>query len=147
MLRTTPLHEENYSKLILTVIVQFYHRCNEKTQELVSNKASEDDRTTPQLALAAQWIQHNDLASCLSELVAVMQNGDNLDKTIDLCRQETAVELKLLAEQTVAKEELVKSTRNLATLTALYHSIVSIFNLLHGSLFHISCSSADLVLH
>jgi hypothetical protein len=28
MLRTTPFHRENYSRLIISVIIQFYQRCS-----------------------------------------------------------------------------------------------------------------------
>jgi exocyst complex component 4 len=126
MLRTTPFHRESYSRLILTVIVQFYQRCSDKFQDLVSSKISEDDGTSPRLALAAQWTQRSELIACLTELFKIIQDSHAVDKRIQLSRQETHLEGSLLAERTVSKEELVRSTRNLSILTTLYHSVVSI---------------------
>lgn len=125
MLRTTPFHRESYSRLILTVIVQFYQRCSDKFQDLVSHQSSEDDPTPPRLALAAQWTQRSELIPCLTELLKVIQDENAGDSRAQLSRQETHLEGNLLGERTVGKEELVRSTRYLATLTTLYHSVVS----------------------
>lgn len=125
MLRTTPFHRESYSRLILTVIVQFYQRCSDKFQDLVSIKNSEDDEAAPHISLAAQWTQRSELAPCLTELLVAIQDSNATDKRTQLCRQETHLEGSLLGEQTVGKDELVRSTRNLSTLTTLHHSVVS----------------------
>lgn len=125
MLRTTPFHRENYSRLILTVIVQFYQRCSDKFQDLVSTKNHEDDEAAPRLSLAAQWTQRSELIPCLTELFSIIQYNDAADKRSQLCRQETHLEGSLLGERTVGKDELVRTTRNLSTLTTLYHSVVS----------------------
>jgi exocyst complex component 4 len=42
-----------------------------------------------------------------------------------LCKQETHIELGLLAGETITKGELIPSVRNLAALGSLYHSLVS----------------------
>jgi len=55
MLKSTPVHRENYSRLILGVIIQFYQRCSHRFQDLVSLKHSGEPEDTPRLALAAQW--------------------------------------------------------------------------------------------
>jgi exocyst complex component 4 len=69
MLRTTPFHRENYSRLILGVIIQFYQRCSDRFQDLVVLKThQESDRDEP-LALSAQWAQKSELDPCLSELL------------------------------------------------------------------------------
>lgn len=65
MLRTTPFHRENYSRLIVGVIVQFYQRCSHRFQALVSKDGTED-LSSP--TLAAQWTQKSELSPCLSEL-------------------------------------------------------------------------------
>lgn len=126
MLRTTPFHRESYARLILTVIVQFYQRCSDKFQDLVSIKNSEDEEAAPRLSLAAQWAQRSELIPCLTELLNVIQDNSATDKRTQLCRQETHLEGSLLGDRTVGKDELVRTTRNLATLTTLYHSVVSI---------------------
>ena len=125
MLRTTPFHRESYSRLILTVIVQFYQRCSDKFQDLVSYKSSEDEGAASRIALAAQWTQRSELIPCLNELLNIIQDNTATDKKRQLTKQETHLEGSLLGERTVTKEELVRSTRNLATLTTLYHSVVS----------------------
>ena len=125
MLRTTPFHRESYSRLILTVIVQFYQRCSDKFQDLVSIKNSEDSEGAPRLALAAQWTQRSELTPCLTELCNVIEDAAAATKRANLCRQETHLESNLLGERTVGQDELVRSTRSLSTLTTLYHSVVS----------------------
>lgn len=67
MLQTTPVHHENYSRLILSVVIQFYQRCSDRYKDLVTLSLS-SDIGEPQIALAAQWAQRSDLSPCLSEL-------------------------------------------------------------------------------
>lgn len=69
MLRTTPFHRENYSRLILSVIIQFYQRCSDRFQTLASYQKPGDPDAVPRMALAAQWAQKADLNPCLSELM------------------------------------------------------------------------------
>jgi exocyst complex component 4 len=69
MLRTTPFHRENYSRLILGVIIQFYQRCSDRFQDLVSLKSADTSEPNAQLSLAAQWAQRSDLNPCLSDLL------------------------------------------------------------------------------
>lgn len=70
MLLTSPFHRENYSRLILGVIIQFYQRCSDRFQDLVALKSTEESKLEPQLALAAQWAQRSELHTCLLELLA-----------------------------------------------------------------------------
>jgi exocyst complex component 4 len=66
MLRTTPFHRENYARLILTVIIQFYQRCSDRFQTLITSPASGDQDL--RVALGAQWAQTPEMAVCLSDL-------------------------------------------------------------------------------
>jgi len=66
MLRTTPFHRENYSRLILGVIIQFYQRCSDRYQDLVTLKGHEEGQER-RLSLAAQWAHRSELNTCLSE--------------------------------------------------------------------------------
>lgn len=66
MLRTTPFHRENYARLVLTVIIQFYQRCSDHFQTLITSQASSD--RDPRVALGAQWAQIPEIAACLSDL-------------------------------------------------------------------------------
>lgn len=144
MLRTTPFHRESYSRLILTVIVQFYQRCSDKFQDLVSIKSSEDSEAPPHLALAAQWTQRSELIPCLTELFSVIEVPNAANKRTQLCRQQTHLEGSLLGDKIVGKEELVRTTRDLATLTTLYHSVVSVIVHVMFTCSHVG--SADMVL-
>jgi exocyst complex component 4 len=66
MLRTTPFHRENYARLILTVIIQFYQRCSDRFQTLITSQGNGDRDS--RVALGAQCAQIPDIAACLSDL-------------------------------------------------------------------------------
>jgi hypothetical protein len=68
MLRSSPFHKENYARLILGVIIQFYQRCFDRFQNLVASKAS-TRRGMPTPVLASQWAQQADIAPCLADLL------------------------------------------------------------------------------
>ncbi|KIY62642.1 exocyst complex component sec8 [Cylindrobasidium torrendii FP15055 ss-10] len=117
MLQTTPFHRENYSRLILGVIVKFYKQSSNRFQELVSDHAGE-----VRMPLAVLWSQKGEMGHCLKELWETVDEGVG-DKTEKLCRQETQMEIGFLGEGTVEKSDLLPSTRNLASLAILYRSL------------------------
>lgn len=118
MLQTTPFHRENYSRLILGVIIQFYQRCSDWFQGLVSTAGS--DGEAPHVALAAQWAQRNEMSTCLTEL---QTTSDSLaTKQQQLCRQQVNVELEWCDKEITAKD-LISSTRTVASLASLYRSV------------------------
>lgn len=119
MLRTTPFHRESYSRLIVGVIIQFYQRCSDKFQDLVSSTTNIPD--TSHLVLAAQWAQKSELIPCLTELFATPHSNNVIRR--QLSRQETHLELNYLGQAQIAKHDLVSSTRNLAGLCGLYRSV------------------------
>ncbi len=125
MLRTTPFHRENYSRLILTVIGKFYQRCSDRFSHLVAVKADaqvadEDGH----IALAAQWAQKPELGPCLTELLKLLSGDPTTAAKAQLCRQETHLENSLLGEGAVGKDDLIVSIRNVSALASLYHSVV-----------------------
>lgn len=125
MLRTTPFHRENYSRLILTVIGKFYQRCSDRFSHLVSVESgptTADDDTN--IALAAQWAQKAELGPCLTELFKLLSGNPSMAAKSQLCRQETHLENSLLGEGAVGKSDLVTSVRNVSALASLYHSVV-----------------------
>ena len=123
MLRTSPFHKDNYSRLILTVVVEFYQRCSTRFQELILTGEQKTADADPKIALAADWAQRPDLHPCLSEIFKISEI--NTPKKDQLHRQETHLELNFVGEDgTVEKNHLIGSTRNLATLGSLYTSIV-----------------------
>jgi exocyst complex component 4 len=68
MLNTSPFHRENYSRLILGVVIQFYQRCSDRFQVLTSTPHV-DVGHEPRIALAAQWAQRPELQPCFTELL------------------------------------------------------------------------------
>lgn len=66
MLRTTPFHRDNYSRLVLSVIIQYYQRCSDRFQDVVSRNSQ--DLTDSRLLISARWAQRDDLSSCLASL-------------------------------------------------------------------------------
>ncbi|KAF9650351.1 hypothetical protein BDM02DRAFT_3223223 [Thelephora ganbajun] len=122
MLRTSPFHKENYSRLILTVVVEFYQRCSTRFQELILTGEQKTTDANPKVALAADWAQRPDLHPCLSEIFKISEI--NTPKKDQLYRQETHLELNFVGEDgTVEKNNLIGSTRNLAILGSLYTSL------------------------
>lgn len=71
MLRTTPFHRENYARLILTVIIQFYQRCSDRFQALVSPVSADEAPAETRVALASQWAQKAELIPTLTELMNI----------------------------------------------------------------------------
>ncbi|KAF8640668.1 hypothetical protein AX17_000325 [Amanita inopinata Kibby_2008] len=119
MLCTSPFHRENYSRLILSVIIQFYQRCSDRYQDLVS-KAKETGATLgSELLRSAQWSQRSEITSCLAELLLEDDSG----KQKRLCLQETHIELELLDQVPIDQSDLMPTTRNIAELAVLHHSV------------------------
>ncbi|KZV93778.1 hypothetical protein EXIGLDRAFT_612626 [Exidia glandulosa HHB12029] len=119
MMRATPFHRENYARLILGVIIQFYQRCSERFRDLVSP----DDLSVmseEHLALSFQWAQRPEVSACLSALDSVEPNSPEM---VRICRQETRVELNFQAGKSIKKTDIIHSTRNIAALGNLYHSL------------------------
>ncbi|KAI0654199.1 Sec8 exocyst complex component-specific domain-containing protein [Cubamyces menziesii] len=123
MLRTTPFHRENYSRLILTVIGKFYQRCSDRFYDLVSVKHEASPEDDSRIALAARWAQKAELGPCLSELLKTLSGDAPLSMKQQLCRQETHLENSLLGEGAVGKHDLISSIRNVSALASLYHSV------------------------
>ncbi|KAL0951436.1 hypothetical protein HGRIS_008128 [Hohenbuehelia grisea] len=121
MLQTSPFHRENYSRLILGVIIQFYQRCSDRYQDLVSTSASKEPGLEANLAFAAQWAQRTELTPCLNELLDTPETDRS--KQNQLCRQEINLELDFLGQATVTSADLVPSLRHLAGLCCLYRSV------------------------
>ncbi|KAI0639631.1 Sec8 exocyst complex component-specific domain-containing protein [Trametes polyzona] len=123
MLRTTPFHRENYSRLILTVIGKFYQRCSDRFYDLVSVKGDGQSDDDSGIALAAQWAQKPELGPCLSELLKSLSGDASPAIKQQVCRQETHLENSLLGEGAVGKHDLISSIRNVSALANLYHSV------------------------
>ncbi|KAJ7225698.1 exocyst complex component sec8 [Mycena pura] len=121
MLLKSPFHRENYSRLILSVMIQFYQRCSDRFQDLVSVPNPQDPDAESQPALAAQWAQRSELTPCLTELLSTMET--DFSKQLQLSRQETNLEMDFLGQNTIQHSDLVLSVRNLGALASLYKSV------------------------
>ncbi|KAF9457349.1 Sec8 exocyst complex component-specific domain-containing protein [Collybia nuda] len=121
MLHASPFHRENYTRLILGVIIQFYQRCSDHFQHLVSVQSEQEPNPEPQLALATQWAQRSELSICVSELLMTLEG--NIAKQYQLYQQETNLELEFLGKRTLTRADLIPSIRNLAALASLYRSV------------------------
>ncbi|KAJ6509353.1 exocyst complex component sec8 [Mycena vitilis] len=121
MLLKSPFHRENYSRLILGVMIQFYQRCSDRFQDLVSVPNPQDADAVPQPALAAQWAQRSELTPCLAELLNNAETDSS--KQQQLCRQETNLEMDFLGQNAIQHSDLVVSVRNLGALASLYRSV------------------------
>jgi exocyst complex component 4 len=118
MLRTTPFHREDYARLILTVIIQFYQRCSDRFQALIASHPSVDHDTG--VAIAAQWAQNPDVIACLSDLHHA--SATDLEKN-GLYRRERDAESQLMADKAIGKGELISPLRNISALCNLYRSV------------------------
>ena len=137
MLRSSPFHRENYSRLILGVVIQFYQRCSDRFQALTTTPAVDGDQEA-QVALAAQWAQRMELQTCLMELMSLkvepfFYEWLSTDKTSqepndlrqqELYRQETQIEMDFLERKKISKADLISSMRDLAALASLHRSVV-----------------------
>jgi exocyst complex component 4 len=137
MLRSSPFHRENYSRLILGVVIQFYQRCSDRFQALTTTPAVDGDQEA-QVALAAQWAQRLELQTCLMELMSmkverffyqwlssdmISQEPNDLRQQ-ELYRQETQIEMDFLEQKKISKADLISSVRDIAALASLHRSVV-----------------------
>ncbi|SPO25575.1 related to SEC8 - protein transport protein [Ustilago trichophora] len=130
MLRTTPFHRESYSRLIVTVVIQYYQRCGERFRELVSSvgeggEASGDGAKvdgTGTYALSATWAQRPEMASCLAEMRSA---ETSTQRKAELLAQETRFELAYARAKgtPIAVHEHTTSRKKLMALGCLQHSI------------------------
>lgn len=69
-MRVTPFHHENYSRLILGVIMQFYQRCSDRFQSLTTRTPMVPGVVADpsQFLTPAAWAQRSDLVKCLVAL-------------------------------------------------------------------------------
>ena len=139
MLRTTPFHRENYARLILTVIIQFYQRCSDRFQALIASHPSVDQDTG--VAIAAQWAQNPEVIACLSDLhhasvrlvvrinnsiSSILFQATDLDKN-GLYRRERDAGSQFMGEKSISKGELISPLRNVSALCNLYRSVVRLY--------------------
>ncbi|KIO33872.1 hypothetical protein M407DRAFT_65131 [Tulasnella calospora MUT 4182] len=124
MHRSTPFHTENYSRLILDIIIRFYQRCYDRFVDLVTVSSKSSEGPEANLAMSARWGQKPEVTACLSGLQNVTHLFQSDEASMKrLCRQETRVELNFLTKETVTRADLIPATKNITALGTLYHSL------------------------
>jgi exocyst complex component 4 len=151
MLRSTPFHRENYSRLIISVIIQFFQRCNDRFRDLtgrdpgdvVQAGSSPTSGANSSLKTSAEWAQRPEVYELLSDLRDVpvsclFANFDSFALLIssfyikandtetrrDLMRRETRLLLGLKGRYTIGSHDLVASNRKFASICHLRVSLV-----------------------
>ena len=74
MLLTTPFHRENYSRLIIGVIVQYYQQCSARFKGTSCYDKADADLASAgdQLSLPAAWSQREDVIALAVEVQAIV---------------------------------------------------------------------------
>jgi exocyst complex component 4 len=74
MLLTTPFHRENYSRLIIGVIVQYYQQCSARFKGISLKEWADADLASiaDQLSLPAAWSQREDVIALAKEVQAII---------------------------------------------------------------------------
>ncbi|OCF43069.1 exocyst complex component 4 [Kwoniella heveanensis CBS 569] len=121
MLQTTPFHRENYSRLIVGVIVQYYQQCSARFKELASLPTTLENATESNITLPAEWAQREDMIKILSELRAV--SGTDRAGLNSVEAKEIKLELELLGDQGLVEKKLINSMRRLEALANLSQSL------------------------
>nr|CDI53407.1 related to SEC8-protein transport protein [Melanopsichium pennsylvanicum 4] len=126
MLRTTPFHRESYSRLIVTVMIQFYQKCGERFRDLVSAESSDSETHSGAKSggavLSATWAQKPEMVSCLAEI----QDSDTSSaRKMELLAQETRFELAYAKArgENIGIHELTTSRKKLMALGCLQYSV------------------------
>ncbi|GJJ09872.1 hypothetical protein Clacol_004096 [Clathrus columnatus] len=123
MLHSMPYHRENYSRLVLGIIIQFYQSCSDFFRDLVSRPViGQGQGTGAQVLTSATWAQRPEITACLSAMYSNLVEEPK--KRQNLCRQEARIELSLLGGEAIAFEDLLMPTRKLKSLGHLYYSVV-----------------------
>ena len=123
MLRATPFHREDYARLIVSVINQFFGRCQERFRDLTSRDGGElADGGQPLAKMASLWAQRPTLVAVLAQLRASLDgNGTSVDAPL---REELRLEMDMLGERRIETGDLIGTNKRLVGLATLYSSIV-----------------------
>ncbi|OXG39555.1 exocyst complex component 4 [Cryptococcus neoformans Th84] len=121
MLQTTPFHRENYSRLIVGVIVQYYQQCSARFKDLVSHPATFETDSERPMVLPAVWAQREDITKCLSEMRSVPRTDRG--GMVSVSHKEIRLEMELLRDRPVSEPNLIHSSRKLEALGNLSQSL------------------------
>lgn len=116
MMSTTPFSQENYSGLIIGVIVRYYQRCHSHFRDTVMN----DTSSATKVPLAPLLSQREDLMPLLDELART----EDPVKRNELSQAETTLELEATGSRGIDKKELLGTKERFEALSSLCFSLV-----------------------
>lgn len=119
MLQETPFNRENYSRLIVGVVAQYYQQCSTRLKDLVTLATQADG--TQIFALPAAWSQRDDFSQILLQVRSVAPQDHRETESVGL--SEVQLEMSLLGDKPPPESELINSTRKLESLGNIAHSI------------------------
>ncbi|CAG8500956.1 8518_t:CDS:10 [Ambispora leptoticha] len=128
MLRTMTFHKEEYSRMIISVLTQYYVKCFEQYQAIVSKGSLSDEGTNERTGNAqktsAMWVQQDQLSEIFTQYPYLDENDiENRKKRKLLCEKETQAEMKLKKNRVIRSGELIFDGKKLKALGYLYHSL------------------------
>lgn len=119
MLQETPFNRENYSRLIVGVVAQYYQQCSTRFKDLVTLSKQADGAQI--FALPAAWSQREDVIQTLLQVRTVAPQDHQETEIVGM--NEVQLEMGLLGDKPPPESELINSTRKLESLGNLAHSI------------------------
>ncbi|KAG9307493.1 hypothetical protein G9A89_017323 [Geosiphon pyriformis] len=127
MLRTMTFHKEEYSRMIISVLTQYYVKCFEQYQAVVSKGSSneeENERTGNAQKTSAMWVQQDQISEIFTQYPYLGDDGlKSRRKRISLSEKETKAEMKIKKNRVIRAGELIFDGRKLKSLGYLYHSL------------------------
>ncbi|CAI2168626.1 9696_t:CDS:10 [Funneliformis geosporum] len=126
MLYNMASHKEEYSKMIISLLTQYYVKCFEQYQATVSKNKGEgtvkDDANNQ--GISATWVQQDQLSEVLGQYPYVAEdNLKNRRKRKQLCDKETRIEMNFKRNREISLGQLITDNKKLTALANFYHSL------------------------
>lgn len=119
MLHESPFHRENYSRLVVGVIGQYYQQVNQHFKDVVTISRREDG--SPKIGLPADWALNGELDVVLNQIRTIApQDVREMDR---LEQQEARVEMRLCGDTPPVESQLLNSSRKLEALAHIAQSV------------------------
>ncbi|RHZ59662.1 hypothetical protein Glove_362g4 [Diversispora epigaea] len=125
MLHTMSNHQEEFSRMIISLLTQYYVKCFEQYQAIVTKNSSESEESDSrnQTGISSTWVQKDQLTEVLGQYPYLFDSAKNRRKRKNLCQQEIQVEMNLKNNRVIRSSELITENKKLMSLGSLYHSL------------------------
>jgi len=127
-LMSTPFHRDDYGRLILSILIQYYQRISERYRELVAHELLQQAHQShgqegfaSLTKLSADWAQRPDLVANLANLAKV--NDNDFASKKNCAMEENRFEMSLKGQRMIARRDLILSPKKLYGLCILYNTI------------------------